>query len=105
MKKIFISMPMREKTIEEISAEREKLLERAGEYLKAPVELVGNCLSHELSPLECLGESIKRMATADYVLFADGYENARGCEIEFTCAQKYDKKILVEHGNKIEEEV
>ena len=43
------------------------------------------------------------MNTADYVVFAEGYENARGCRIEYTCACEYDKKILKEHGNEIQE--
>ena len=103
MARIFISMPMREKSHEEIIRERERLLELAGEYLSEPVKLIENFLSEEVSALECLGENIKRMSEADYVLFAEGYENARGCKIELACAGKYDKKILLEEAGKIEE--
>ena len=103
MAAIFISMPMREKSHEEITRERERLLELAGEYLCEPVKLIENYLSEEVSALESLGENIKKMAVADYVLFADGYENARSCKIELACAGKYDKKILIENAGKIEE--
>ena len=103
MKQIFISMPMREKTREEILRGQERLLELAGAYLGEPVKLIETYLNEEMSALECLGESIKRMAGADYVLFAEGFENARGCQIELACAGKYDKAILIEDAGKIEE--
>ena len=103
MKKIFISLPMRGRTLEEIAIEREKLFELAGRYFNEPVKLVENYLSMVLNPLECLGENLKRMALADYVLFSNGYEGARGCKIEMACALEYDKQILLEEAGKIEE--
>lgn len=99
--KIFVSLPMRDKFEDEIRKEQQRLVELAGEYLNSPVQLIDTY--QEGTPLECLGESIKRMAKADYVLFKDNWEDARGCKIEMACALKYDKKILLEHGNLIQE--
>jgi hypothetical protein len=41
------------------------------------------------SPVWCLGESIKLMSDADYVVFCNGWEDARGCRIERTIANEY----------------
>lgn len=41
------------------------------------------------TPLECLAESLWLMADADIVVFAPGWEKARGCEIEHECAKRY----------------
>lgn len=108
MKNIFISFPMRGKSREEIEAERSRLLKLASEYLGEPVVLISSYLNENVKPLVCLGENLKRMAEADYVLFRDGFETAeRGapeCRIEHLCARGYDKKILLEINNQIQEE-
>lgn len=105
MKKIFISMPMRDLLEDEIRRRQEKLLELAGEYLHEPVTLLESYVSseHKYSALACLGEAIKRMDDADYVLFASGWGQARGCKIEMACAVSYGKKILLEDNGKVEE--
>ena len=102
MAKVFISMPMRNLFEDEIRDRQAKYLKMAGEHLKQPVELVESYQTKG-SALEMLGESIKRMAGAEYVIFADGWENARGCKIEMSCALSYNKKILIEHGDVIQE--
>ena len=95
MKKVFVSMPMRDKGKEEIVKERERLLALAADTLGEPVELVESYLGQgDYSPLECLGESLKRMAEADFVVFGRGWEEARGCRIEHTCATEYEVNIL-----------
>lgn len=95
---------MRDLFEDEIHRRQEKLLELAGEYLHEPVMLIENFITDsKYDPLECLGEGIKRMASADYVLFADGFRKSRRCQIELACAVKYGKQILLEDNNKIEE--
>ena len=37
----------------------------------------------------CLGDSIRLMATADLVIFALGWEDARGCRIEHKRCEEY----------------
>lgn len=34
------------------------------------------------------------MATADYVVFVEGWQNARGCQIQRLCAKKYGLEII-----------
>ena len=78
MKKVFVSMPMRGKGKEEIFAERERLLALAADSLGEEVELVESYLGEgDYKPLECLGESLKRMASADLIVFGRGWEDAR----------------------------
>ena len=80
MKKLFISQPMKGKSDEEILAEREKAIQRAKEA--------------DAKPLWYLGESLKLLATADVAYFALGWEDARGCKIEHTCALEYGIDVI-----------
>ena len=106
MKKIYVSMAMRNMFEDEIARRQEKLLELAGEYLHEPVMLIETFIKDKkYTALECLGEGLKRMAEADYVLLSDGWENGRRSTIEMACALKYNKNILLEHNNRIEEVV
>ena len=90
MKKLFISQPMRGKTDEEIMAERSNAVQSAKDALGEDVEVIDSFFSGTtLSPLECLGESLKLLATADIAYFARGWNKARGCRIEHDCAVEY----------------
>ena len=91
MVKLFISQPMRGKSDEEIRIEREIAKQEAEAKLGRPVEVIDSFFAdHTMSPLECLGESLKLLAGADIAYFARGWEQARGCRIEWRCAQDYD---------------
>ena len=46
------------------------------------------------TPLWYLGESIKLLGSADVVVFAPEWENARGCRIERRCAEEYGIPML-----------
>lgn len=92
MKKLFISQPMNGKTDEEILAEREKAIGYAKKMVKDDVEVIDSFFEsapHDANPLWFLGKSIELMSKADVVYFAPGWENARGCKIEHTCAVEY----------------
>ena len=41
-----------------------------------------------------LGQSLCKLAEADAVFFADGYENFRGCRLERECAREYGIQCL-----------
>ena len=43
----------------------------------------------------CLGRAIIKLSEADIVVFAEGWENARGCRIEHTIAQDYGMDIIL----------
>lgn len=97
MKKLFISQPMKGKTNEEILAEREKAVQRAREALHEDVEIIDSFFKDapaEAKPLWYLGESLKLLACADVAYFVKGWDAARGCKIEHTCAQEYGIDII-----------
>ena len=97
MKKLFISQPMRDKTDEEILAERAKAIETVEKYIGEKVEVIDSFIQgapHDASPLWYLGESIKLLGTADIVYFCSGWALYRGCCIEHQCAREYGKTIV-----------
>lgn len=96
MKKVFISMPMNGKSKKEIQQTQDDVLISVCNKLNEEIEHVENYLqdNEKLSRLECLAENLKRMATADYVVFVEGWENARGCKIERLCAENYGLEII-----------
>lgn len=92
MKKLFISQPMNGKTDEDILAERNKAIKVAEKLIDEPVEVIDSFFESALvdaKPLWYLGESLKLLAEADVAYFADGWQEARGCKIEHTCAVEY----------------
>lgn len=98
MKKLFISQPMRGKTDEEILRERKEAIAAAERTLGEEVEVIDSFFgaSNMGHALEYLGESIKLLAKADAAFFARGWEKARGCKIERTCAEEYGIPVVEE---------
>ena len=95
MKRVFVSIPMRGRSRDSIREESERLLTLAAAELKDDVVWVRNCWAGKWdSPLWSLGESLKRMSTADYVVFAQGWHGSSGCQIEHQCALLYGIAIL-----------
>ena len=96
--KIFISMPMNGKTDKEIR----KDFEKKKKYLKAqwgfnPELVIDSIIGDGITNLvKYLAKSIELMADADLVLFASGWEQARGCKIEHEVAVAYGKGVLYE---------
>ena len=72
MKRLFISQPMRDKTDEEILAEREKAVKVAKEMLNEDVEVIDSFFQeapHDAKPLWYLAKSLELLATADVAFF------------------------------------
>ena len=93
MKKLFISQPMGGKTDEEIKAERAKAIEAASELVGEPMEVIDSFFEKapaDAKPLWFLGKSLELLAGADIAYFAKGWQDARGCRIEHTCAVEYN---------------
>lgn len=93
MKKLFISQPMRGKTDEEILAVRAKAIKSAEEMIGEPVKVIDSFFQSaptDAKPLWFLGKSLELLSTADVAYFAEGWNEARGCKIEHTCAVEYD---------------
>ena len=102
MKKLFISQPMRGKTDAEILAEREKAIASAERHLGEKVEVIDSFFQNapaEAKPLWFLGKSLELLSTADVAYFAKGWENARGCRIENTCAVEYGITVIEDYTN------
>lgn len=96
--KVMISQPMRGKTAEQIKVEREDLVEK----LESEGHEIVNTIFTEDPPEGCdnaiyyLSKSIEAMSKVDGIVFMKGWENARGCKIEYYVAQYYHKFIKME---------
>lgn len=100
MKKLFISQPMKGKTNEEILAVREKAIESAERNLGEKVEVIDSFFQNapvDAKPLWYLGKSLELLSTADVAYFAPGWEEARGCRIENTCAIEYGIDVIEDY--------
>lgn len=98
MKKLFISQPMNGKTDKEILEVRQRAIEAAERRLGEKVEVIDSFFQGapaDAKPLWFLGESIKLLGEADVAYFAPGWENARGCRIEYNCAADYDVPVII----------
>lgn len=96
--KVMISQPMRGYTEEVIRESREKLVK---ELKQQGYEVVDTIFTEE-EPKNCdiaiyyLSKSIEAMSKVDGIVFMKGWENARGCKIEYYVAQYYHKFIKME---------
>jgi hypothetical protein len=89
--KIFISQPMRGIDDATVKAVRQRAIdflnnahpgcEIISTYYEGP--------SNPPHPVECLGESIKKLSSADRLYLCAGWEKARGCVIESEVAHAY----------------
>ena len=90
----FISMPMRGMSEAEIEREFKELQstfpfrENGWDFVNGMIE------GHEsMTPLECLAAAIEKIDKVDYVFFAPGWEEARGCRVEHMIAEEYNIPI------------
>lgn len=97
--KIFISQPMKGRTDEEIMQERNKIMIKMTEVITRfggrPVEFIDSFFGEgaSKSPIDSIGKSISLMGEADLVVFAPGWEDARGCRIEHQVARDYGIQV------------
>ena len=99
MKKLFISQPMKDKTDEEIKAVRQKAIEKAKELLGEDVEIIDSFFEgapHNAAPLWFLGKSFQLLSTADIAFFAKGWQEARGCKMEYAACKEYGIRTIEE---------
>lgn len=96
MKKLFISQPMNGLSNEAIETRRNEIIEAVKEDY-GDIEVIDSFFKdapHDAKPLWFLGESLKKLSEADIVFFEDGWEEARGCQIEHRCACAYGLTII-----------
>ena len=99
MKKLYISCPMKGRTIEEIEKSRDKMHRIAEAVFDQDLELIDIFVSVEPPAnnsiaLWNLGENIKKMAKADYFVGVDSWE-WRGCSVERSIAETYIPHVSV----------
>ena len=97
MKKLFISQPMRDKTDEQIKAERNRIAEDVDDVFGVGVEVLDSFFEgapHEASPLWFLGKSFEMLSKADCAYFAEGWEEYRGCRLEHQACIEYGIEII-----------
>ena len=103
MKKIFISQPMNGLTAEEIKNNRNAAIKKLENFMHGEefeiIDSFFEAAQHDAKPLWYLGESLKLLSKADYALFLAGWDRARGCKIENTCAQQYGIQTIYEESN------
>lgn len=87
--KIFISQPMKGLSEKEIKSNKEKAIEKIKSLYGDDVEVIDSYIDGEGTPLWCLGKSIELLSTADVAYFLKGWNTARGCRIEYMCADNY----------------
>lgn len=98
--KIFISMPMNgledEVVQERMNGIKDELYRRYGHDIEfADSLLTGNPPIGINEPrLWYLGHSLLIMADCDYICFSFGWENAKGCQIEYEAAIRYGIKCI-----------
>ncbi len=97
--RVFISMPMKSKGIEQVRQEMNKVFG----YIKNKlpnVELVDSIIDGADTAIALkgddvgvwyLGESLKRLSSADIVFFVNNWKDFRGCSVERMVAEKYGK--------------
>lgn len=96
-KKIFVSLPMRDRSIDDIRKEMYYLLNIADESMDDDVELIDTIWDDNPNDpdildfgVHCLGKSITELAGADYAIFHPDWRNARGCIIEHMVCALYN---------------
>lgn len=106
MKQVMISQPMGGKTLEQVISARQQaancVKDKDAKFLDALYPEDNNRIGSYFADaakhkdLAYLGLSLLDMANCDTVVFAKGWENARGCQIEHEVAEKYGLEIIEE---------
>lgn len=88
--RVFVSLPMRGRTIDEIRSRQQKIFEKfaLGEW-----ELMDTIHEDETpeegNNLWYLGRSIQTLGKADIVIFATNWREAKGCHVEHAICELY----------------
>lgn len=96
--KVFISQPMRNRSEEDIMAERKVIIEKLNNM---HIDVIDTIFTEEApedynAGVYYLGKSILKMAEADAIFMCEGWIKTRGCRIEDAIAREYGIKILYE---------
>lgn len=100
MKKLFVSVPMKGRTEEEIKASIQKMKKIAEIYECEELELIDSYIEDNppkdsKEAVWYLGESLKKLAQADVFIGIDEAYDWNGCYIERDTAQRYGIKTYI----------
>ena len=96
MKKVIISQPMRGKSEQQVREERAQLVSELTQKGYEVVDTVFSDFTNEGNiPLKYLAKSIEAIADVDCVFFMDGWDEARGCRIEYQVCEDYGIEAFV----------
>lgn len=96
--RVFLSTPMKDKATGDINKRVMAVTEivRTKFPSKSITVSTGKVQNaNKISPIKCLGESIKSMDDFDLVVFDYGWQKTRGCRIEHDVCEAYGKPFAV----------
>jgi hypothetical protein len=98
--KVFISQPMRDKTDEQIMAERQRAInEIVKKYPNTTIEVLDSFFEtapHDAAPLWFLGKSFEILSKADIAFFIGEWRQYRGCKMEKMACDEYGIETITE---------
>jgi hypothetical protein len=98
--KVFISQPMRDKTNEQIMAERQRAInEIVKKYPNTTIEVLDSFFKnapHDVAPLWFLGKSFEVLSKADIAYFIGEWRQYRGCKMEKMACDEYGIETITE---------
>ena len=99
MKKLFVSVPMKKRTTEEILDSVEKMHKIAEAIVGEELELIDsfipdNAPENSKQALWYLGKSLEKLAEADIFISVEDRYDFNGCYIEAIAAQRYNIQSL-----------
>ena len=106
MKKLFVSVPMKGRTEEEIKASIKKMKKIAEIYEGEELELIDSYIEDNppkdsKEAVWYLGESLKKLAQADVFIGIDEAYDWNSCYIERDTAQRYGIKTYIVSGRHV----
>lgn len=106
MKNLFVSVPMKGRTEEEIKASIQKMKKIAEIYEGEELELIDSYIEDNppkdsKEAVWYLGESLKKLAQADVFIGIDEAYDWNGCYIERDTAQRYGIKTYIVSGRHV----
>ncbi len=94
--RVMISQPMKGLTVRQIEQNRDaavKRLEAEGHTVVDSI-VTDKPPADASEPLFYLGKALQIMAKCDAVLFLEGWQEARGCQIERAACEAYGLKVM-----------
>ena len=100
---VFISQPMNGLSDEEILKKREEIIKKVEKrYPNKSIEIIDSFFQgapHDASPVWFLGKSIQLLSQADLLVMGEGWEDARGCKLEYEIAAAYGIPIFTPYAD------